>query len=78
MNQPTTARPCRTCHDLGICQQRTPPCRGCEPFNAPIKPVAPTQPQKPRTVWIFEVVFERLDLILLAIVVALAYAAARS
>lgn len=81
MNRPPQA-PSRTCHDLGVCQQRTPPCRGCEPFNslvnAPAKPVAPVQPAKPRTVWIFEVVFSKIDIILLAAVVALAYTLARS
>lgn len=31
----------RTCHELGVCQQRTPPCRGCEPIQAPVlqKPI---------------------------------------
>ena len=71
-------RPPRTCHELGVCQQRTPPCRGCEPFNASIKPAAPVEPAKPRTAWVFEVVFEKRDLILAAIVVAVAYIAARS
>ena len=30
----------RTCHELGVCQQRTPPCRGCESIQVPT-------PQKP-------------------------------
>ncbi|MDO8769557.1 MAG: hypothetical protein Q7K57_12805 [Burkholderiaceae bacterium] len=24
----------RTCQSLGVCQHRTPPCRGCEPVQA--------------------------------------------
>lgn len=27
----------RTCHELGVCQQRTPSCRGCEPIQAPVQ-----------------------------------------
>lgn len=66
----------RTCHDLGVCQQRTPPCRGCEPFTAPIKPAAPAAPPKPRTVWAFAVAFQAWDLVGAVAVVALAYFAA--
>lgn len=82
MNQRNPSPQKRTCHDLGVCQQRTPPCRGCEPFNAlidaPIKLPAPVEPTKPRTEWIFEIAFGKLDVILLVACVALAYIAVRS
>lgn len=85
MNRPTQApvtRQPRTCHDLGVYQQRTPPCRGCEVFNsltdAPIKPTAPAkqaQPE-PRTVWAFAISFGSWDLVGAVCIVALAYFAA--
>lgn len=68
----------RTCQELGVCQRRTPACQGCEPVNASANLPAPVPPAKPRTAWVFEVVFEKRDLILVSIVVALAYIAARS
>lgn len=68
----------RTCQELGVCQQRTPACHGCETAQCAGNPPAPAQPAKPRTAWVFEVVFEKRDLILVVIVVAVAYIAARS
>lgn len=71
--------PRRTCADLGVCKNRRPACGGCEPFNAlidaPIKLPAPVAPAKPRTEWLFEIVLNKLDVILLVAVVALAYMA---
>ena len=77
MNQRNPSPQKRTCHDLGVCQQRTPPCRGCEPFNAlidaPIKLPAPKTPAKPRTVWAFAISFDSWDLVAAVALVALAY-----
>jgi hypothetical protein len=73
MNQPK-----RTCYELGVCQQRTPPCRGCVPLHTPIKTPPQVQPKKPRTAWIFEIVFSYKDLIFVSVVVAFAYLAARA
>lgn len=67
-------RPGRTCAELGVCQNRKEPCTGCKPAE----PVATARPVKPRTAWMFEIVFSKLDLMLLALVVSLAYAVARS
>ena len=83
MNQRNLPPQKRTCYDLGVCQQRTPACQDCdcEPFNMLVMPTAPVEPvatAKPRTAWVFEIVFEKRDLILVAIVVAVAYIAARS
>ena len=68
----------RTCQELGVCQQRTPACQGCEPVNASANLPAPVPPAKPRTAWVFKVVLENRELIVLSIVLALAYMAARS
>lgn len=62
----------RTCAELGVCQNRKVPCLGCTPSQPASKPA------KPRTQWIFEVMFEKRDLIFAAIVIAIAYIAARS
>ena len=61
-------KPRRTCAELGVCQGRKEPCVGCKP----------AQPTKPRTAWIVQITFGKLDLILLVAFVALAYAASRS
>lgn len=68
MNQPK-----RTCYELGVCQQRTPPCRGCEPLQMPVKPPATQKPAAPRTAWAFQVSFEGLDLLAAVGLVAVCY-----
>lgn len=73
--------PRRTCAELGVCQQRTPACSGCDcqPFNALVMPTAPVEPvatAKPRTVWAFAISFGSWDLVGAVCIVALAYFAA--
>ena len=42
----------RTCQSIGVCQHRTPPCRGCEPIHfAPGVIQSPASRRQRRSLW---------------------------
>lgn len=72
--------PRRTCAELGVCQQRTPACAGCNtakksPSTPPLQS-GKQDVEKPRTLWALAVSFQSWDLVGAVALVALAYFAA--